>query len=551
MSARYSFLPILQHPASKWSDRLNWAARNAGRGLTVAALLACAGAAQAQDDGSSASAPLSAIDWLSESVTAPRVAAAPVATPERGPVDEPPVTDSAQSPQVTVSSLDAASPDATGLLSSHITGLPTDLWSGSDEATLTALVGAAGVETLPAIQDLLVTLILAEAAPPAGAGPQGALFLARVDKLLDMGALDPAQALLEAAGPDTPELFRRFFDVSLLTGTEDAACAVLRGQPGLAPTIPARIFCLARTDDWQAAALTLGTARALGQITPEEDLLLTAFLDAGTAETMGTLPPPPRPSPLQFRIREAIGEGMVTARMPLAFAHADLRPTAAWRNQMAAAERLIRTGALEENVLQALYTERVASVSGGIYDRARAFQAFDAAFSAGDIDRIAETLPPVWDAMIEVRAEVAFARLYGAALGGMDLTGPTARLANRIAMLAPAYRQTAARFAPLSAQERLWQAVALDDVADITGTTPRARAVLAAFQGAPPPALLAEKIEDGRIGEALLRAISLVQQALSGDVDAMTDALAVLIDAGLDDTARRAALQYLILERGQ
>jgi hypothetical protein len=57
--------------------------------------------------------------------------------------------------------------------------------------------------------------------------------------------------------------------VTLLTGTEHDACAILRSQPALAPTLPARVFCLARNGDWNAAVLTLNTARALGDVTPE------------------------------------------------------------------------------------------------------------------------------------------------------------------------------------------------------------------------------------------------------------------------------------------
>lgn len=65
--------------------------------------------------------PLSAIDWLSQSVEAPLVAPAPAAKPK---VDELPVATGANVPQVTVTSLDGPSPDPVGLLSSAVTGLP-------------------------------------------------------------------------------------------------------------------------------------------------------------------------------------------------------------------------------------------------------------------------------------------------------------------------------------------------------------------------------------------------------------------------------------------
>ena len=208
--------------------------------------------------------PLSAIDWLSQTIETPDLSE--IAQPQ---IDEPPVADTATPPEITVTPLDSFSPDASGLLSSAVTGLPQNLWSQSDEATLSTLVQASRAETLPAIQELMVTLMLAEADPPLTASATGVMFLARVDKLLDLGALEPAQALIEAAGPETAELFRRWFDVSLLTGTESAACDLMQEKPALSPTYPARIFCLALGQDLTAAALTLNTARALGEVNDE------------------------------------------------------------------------------------------------------------------------------------------------------------------------------------------------------------------------------------------------------------------------------------------
>ncbi len=94
------------------------------------------------------------------------------------------------------------SPDGTGLLAPEVTGLPPALWAGSDPATLVTLIRAERTDSLPAVRDLLVTLLLASADPPTPS--DGSLFLARVDRLLDIGALEPAQALLEAADREAP-----------------------------------------------------------------------------------------------------------------------------------------------------------------------------------------------------------------------------------------------------------------------------------------------------------------------------------------------------------
>lgn len=510
-------------------------------------MLAAPAAAQ-QDGARQDGAPLSAIDWLSQSVSVE-----PAAAPRRPPgaiLNEPPVADSALSPRITVTPLDVPSPDGVGLLSPEVTGLPTTLWAGSEVDTLSALVAEGWIETLPAMRDLFVTLLLASADPPLGSGREGAFLLARIDKLLDMGTLQPAQALVEAADIGRPRLYRRWFDISLLTGTEDLACEALRDQPDLAPTYPARVFCLARNGDWRGAALTLNTARALGDVTEEEDELLTRFLDPAIGEEAEPLPPASRISPLVFLMREAIGEGVPTASLPLAFAHADLRSTAAWRNEMVAAERLVRHGAISESLLLAAYTRQRPAASGGVWDRAQAVQLFDLALERGDPDEIAATLPAAWDAFERIRAEVAFARLFAERLAERDLDDDTARLVARIGLLSPDYEAASRQPGAEQHLSPLLIGVANGDVSGIAAPeSPDERAVYMAFAGAPPPEELAAIVPQQRLGEALLRAIALFDRGLQTDPAMVRDALALFRSVGLEDAARRAALQYLLLDR--
>ncbi len=502
----------------------------------VAALCILAAPLAAQDGS-----PLSAIDWLSQSVEA----AAPAGTQPRT-IDEPPVADTAASPNVTVTLLDSPSPDPVGLLTSATTGLPRNLWSGSAEETLVTLVRAEAMPGLPAMQDFLTVLMLAEADPPLGAGPQGALFLARVDKLLDLGALQQAQALLEEADAKSPQMFRRWFDVALLTGTEDAACKVMQDRPAIAPTPSARIFCLARSGDWPAAALTLNTNRVLGDISDEEEALLSRFLDPDLYEDEAELGPPTRVSPLVFRMREAIGQALTTPNLPLAFAHADLRSTTGWKAQLEAAERLARAGALPANTLQALYTSRTPSASGGIWDRVDAMQQFDVAIRAGDPGAVAIALPAAWEAMRSIKAEVPFAQLYASDLNRLPLTGAAADLALTVGLLSPDY-ETIARDATVG--DPFLRALAQGQPQSASARSVTARAVQTGFGDAAVPERLARLAQNGQLGEALLRANAIFNAGVAGDTGALTDALAFLRSVGLEDVARRAALQLLILDR--
>lgn len=485
--------------------------------------------------------PLSAIDWLSQSV----------ATPAPVPVDpaKPTATEGVTQEAVAVTVIGAPSADAVGLLAPRVTGLPKALWGPGRTAEIVAMIGAERVESLPALRGLMLTLLLAEADPPADAGGGAALLLARVDKLLDMGALDQARALLDAAGSRDPGLFRRSFDVALLTGEEDRGCRIMVESPGLAPTFPARIFCLARSGDWNAAALTLRTGQALGYVTDEEDALLSRFLDPDLFEGEPPLPAPARVTPLAWRMFEAIGEPLSTTTLPIAFAHAELRPQAGWRSQIEAAERLARAGAISANLLLGLYTERRPAASGGVWDRVAAFQRFEEAMATGDRDAIARTLPDIWSRMADVELEVPFADLYGRRLAELALEGEAGRIALRVALLSADFERVAAAQAPRDDTEAFLLALARGDVAGVAPTDTLGRAIAPAFQDHEPGPDIRRLTEENRIGEAVMTAMEKIERGVQGDLDGVTDGLALLREVGLERAARRAALELLLLER--
>jgi hypothetical protein len=511
-------------------------------GLLV--LLAGTAPLAAQEGGG----PLSAIDWLSQSVATP-------AAQDTGGVamaiDEPPVTGQGGAlPQpVATTALDGPSPDAVGLIPPAVSGLPRNLWGQGLTAEISARLVGHTDDALPALRQLFLTILLAEVEAPVDAGGRGDLLQVRIDKLLALGALEQAAALIEAAGATTPDMFRRSFDVALLTGAEDRACEAMAATPHLAPTVPARIFCQARQGDWDTAALTLHTSEALGQITPDQAALLARFLDPDLFE--GEAPPPaPSPvTPLDWKMFEAIGEPLPTEGLPVAFSYAEIGPKAGWKAQIEAAERLTRGGTLPPNVILGLYTERNPAASGGVWDRAAAFQKFEAALASGDAAKIGKALPEVWAKMQEAELEVPFAVLFGKALIDLPLTGEAAAIAFRVGLLSPYLEAAASRHTPADAEETFLAGLARGDLTGIVPPDSLGRAIAAAFR-MPAPSAEAQALLDGdRTGEAIIVAIDNIGRGVQGDLRGVTEGLSLMRMVGLDSMARRTALELMILER--
>jgi len=484
--------------------------------------------------------PLSAINWLGQTPTSVSLPGTVLL--------EPPVTGSALQPQIVVTRLESLVAPI-GLVPTSATGLPVDLWRGSDSDTLSRLIDRVAVQDSPAMQALLFTLLLSESRPPNGTDDE--LLLARLDRLMQLGATDPAQALAEQAGPtNNLARFQRWFDATLLTGDEDRACAALTAKPYLSPDYAARIFCAARRGDWQTAALTLEATHAL-ELMPKQQLdLLDRFLSPDVFELAPPLPRPQHPTPLTFRLFETIGERLSTAPLPRAFAAADLRDVAGWKAQLEAAERLTRVGALNSNQLLGLYTDRLPAASGGIWDRVAALQRFETALNSASTDAVAKTLPSVWQAMSDARIEVAFADLFAEQLAHIPLTGEAATLAWRIRLLSPSYETTSDSQPQDSRKNRFLAALAQGNPNRVAATTELEQAIGDGFiTDAQPPLDMQRLLDNGQLGEAILRAMQLFEQGATGNLSDLSAALTTFRAVGLEDTARRAALQLMLLER--
>ena len=514
--------------------------------LLIAAIVA-AQAASAQD------APMSAIDWLNGQGggNAPLVLRPdPLFQGPRpaAPRDEPPVASSGTRPEVDVSPLGGPVPDAVGLLPTSVTGLPRGLWQNSEAETIAPLLTE--VEpAVPALWALLYTLLLAEADAPRGSGEDATLLLARLDRLRAEGAVDPALALLERAGGDSsPALFERWFDLSLLSGNGTEPCEALKAQPDLSDDLPTRIYCDARLGDWDHAVTVLGTARALGRINGRDVELLTRYLEPSLVDGADPVPPPAQPTPLQFRLFEMVGEALPTQPLPPAFAAADLSGNSGWRAQLLAAERLARHGALEPNRLLGYYSDRRAAASGGVWDRVAAVQKFDSALDGGRADLVGPALLEVWPQMRSAGLLVPLAELFGTRLAEIELDDRAQALAQKAALLSTDYETAARALDAPSGRLATTAAIARGDVPDPMPDTAIEAAVARAWDDPSPPPALARLLQQGKLGEAILRAMALFSFGAAGNHANLTEALATLRAVGLEDTARRAAIQLLILD---
>lgn len=484
-------------------------------------------------------APLSAIDWLSDSIAIEEQVAPSATVPPR-----------AETPAaISMAPLNAPLPDRAGLLSARSVGLDEQIWGRSAASQLAEdirrLPDAQGAP--PSLRKFLSNLLIARLVPPIDAAQDDSLFLARLDRLLTMGRLAPAEQLIEVAGKSEPKRFIRAFDIALLTATETEACRLIEATPDLSPTYPARVFCLARVGKWDVAAFTLGNAEALNILTPDEDALLRHFLDPELFEGEPIPAAPRLPSPLVFRLYEAVGERLPTDQLPVAFAAADLNETVGWKTRLRAAERLAAVDAIPFERLLSVFSERQPAASGGIWDRVAHVQALLRAVETGSTDEIAEALPDAWSAARYSGYEPSLAYWIYPKLGAYELTGSAGHIAFEIALLA-GKPELARKFAADTPEDRTLLAIATGAGGVDAKGDPLLLAILRGLGKMGPGMHDAALVQDSRTGEALLSAIAVLMDGATGNPDRAANALALLVHLGLEDLARQVAVELLLKE---
>jgi len=213
--------------------------------------------------------------------------------------------------------------------------------------------------------------------------------------------------------------------------------------------------------------------------------------------------------------------------------------------------RDIIASAIDANQLLGVYTAQKPAASGGIWDRVAALQKLETALGSGNAAAISTALEQVWPQMRAAGLLVPFSHLFAAQLQDIPLGQRAQDIATTAGLLTDSYETVGQQLAnnPNARLAFLGSLATGSPPGSIPADLPHASALAAAWTASPQaPAMLAGLPAENRLGEALLHAIQLFESGAAGDDADLTDALRALRAFGLEDTARRAALQLAILD---
>ncbi|MEO1311859.1 MAG: hypothetical protein AAFV51_12985, partial [Pseudomonadota bacterium] len=200
---------------------------------------------------------------------------------------------------------------AVGTLRASQGALPPTLWRGADVDDVRFLLrNAPGRPSSPAAADLLRRTLLSPGASPDGADEE--LAGHKLSLLARTGSTEGARSVASLADVENdPFAARALVEADLADGRLRDAClrsADLKEGRERAFWLKLRVVCYAAADENEAADLTLGLLRDVGEVDEVDDALLSTIVTGRRPKS----PPAPR-SPLELAMARQAGLPVATA----------------------------------------------------------------------------------------------------------------------------------------------------------------------------------------------------------------------------------------------
>ena len=438
--------------------------------------------------------------------------------------------------------------DAVGLIPSGVSGFPIDLWAGSQIETIRSKITNIETNLVPAALELFYFILLAEAKPPWNSKGEGKLFLTRVDKLIEFGALEQANELMDRSGGKGKELDARRFDIALLTNTEHIPCSGIRTKTIDAPSYTHQIYCYVRLGEWKNAELVFEAAKTIGDFTSQEEQIVTIFLFPELALSIANQEFT-QLTPLLFRMLKDSGfyNYHQDIKPSLAFHLKDSSPE--WKTRIESLEKLVRSNSLPFETLLVGYTDSKPPSTDGVWERVRVVQALEDAISAQNTIEIKELFLFGYSLMESEGLSVNFTEYY------LPRILPHIVEFGRIspnhyfpAILYSFPLEEMELMSPSNREENFIYSLRTGNLENATPSTPLQQGIISGLTELTPEDELSKMAKQGKFGEVVLDILTILQDVKQTSPNEIRRALAGLTSLGLQQMAREIAIQILVIE---
>ena len=329
-----------------------------------------------------------------------------------------------QSLAITASDLQPIDLNGLGIIPTKITGVNPEIWRGISEKTLFNDLKSLPNLNFHAAQTFLKRVLISETSPPIPSlenNLTGKLYLiAKLDKLINIGALEEAETIINQVTPIDSALFKRLAEISFLTGRVSYMCKKLMENPGVSKDWAIRVICLSRLNEWDAAALILSSAVSLNLLNNNLEILLINYLDPNLMQ-----PPPAFNNnsfdEIEFYLRNITKSFTPKTTDSVKYRYATLTNSNNPRNKILAAEELVIKKSINISTLFDTYRTYRINGATGFWDRMVAMKNLDRTLERNNEQSVAIALTRAIDEMYQADLIFTLASEYSGKLENYNI----------------------------------------------------------------------------------------------------------------------------------
>jgi len=325
---------------------------------------------------------------------------------------------------ITTTTLKPNNFNSIGIIPSEITGINPRIWSSITEDAISFQLNSLPYLHFSTARTFLKRVLITETNAPLDSLTsikKGKLYLfSKLDKLIEIGALDEAETLISLVPKLDKDVFNRWSKVSLLTGRLTKMCKTLVRKPELSSDLSLRIICFARLGDWQAAALILATASTLGKISNNREQLLIRYLDPNLFIDNQTNSQNSNFDEIDFYIKTTSQQYNGIRNNKPKYSYRELNSNSSLDGKIIAAEILTISKSINGSVLFDIYRNSIVDKSEEHWTRIETIQDLDSALNTVNKLKVSTALKHAISEMHSYNLLVPFAKEYAAKLSYFD-----------------------------------------------------------------------------------------------------------------------------------
>ena len=370
------------------------------------------------------------------------------------------------------------------------------------------------------------------------------LLNAQIEKLLNFGAVDKAKFILDTERGNNNYFFDRWFNVNLLSYTEEEPCKSLTLEHYQLSKYKEKIFCLTTLKNIKRAKLSLTALEALEIIPLRDEILLYNLLHPNINLLSSFEDLESNITPLDYRIYKKIGRNLSLNKLPKMYQYSTLLEESDWKVKTSATEALVKTGAVKFEKLISTYLEIPDEATGDLSKRAWLTINLEKKLKAMPTSNTSKEFTQLFRELKKTGLESVAIRHYSHEL--LDLVNNQQNSRTVLNLLLKSADLISLR--KLKNKKKLtpiYQNLIFDTALKRKPNSKITSALSMALQEKSVPLAYKDMIEEEKYGDALLRSILLLKTTNLTDPKNLKESIGLLNFLGFDDLARETSIYLL------